>query len=225
MVEEAAPFVFDAKFPVRKSSVKASAASSSPAHNRAELGGAKPRSTPSDNPRMRQTQTPSAQASGPKPKPSKSTVSQNSTALTSADRNQMETKPLYLIKQPAGSFLVCSTKAPASLVAASSDSRYADEFEGWMERQQSEQQEIARLFSRSRYSDESETDRAVTTGKADPRLTELWKRWENTLLLNTAVSLGMTMRREAEREEARADERKRELQRQAALAQHFGRGI
>ncbi|EDL49714.1 MobA/MobL family protein [Erythrobacter sp. SD-21] len=223
--QPAAPFVFDAKFPDRKSSVKASVANSSPAHNRAELGGAKPRSTPSANPRMRQTQTPIAQASAPKPKPSKSIVSQNPTALTAADRNQMETKPFYLIKQPAGSFLVCSNKAPSSLVSAASDSRYAINFEEWLRRQQSEQQEIAELFTRSRYSDTSETDRAVASGKADPRLTELWKRWENTPLLNNAVSLGMTMRREAEREEVKSAKRERELQRQAVIAQQFGRSI
>ncbi|MEL7685497.1 MobA/MobL family protein [Citromicrobium bathyomarinum] len=223
--QPAAPFVFDAKFPDRKSSGKASLASSSLAHNRAKPGGAKLSSTPSGNPRMRQTQTPSAQASAPKPKPSKSIVSQNSTALTSADRNQMETKPFYLIKQPAGSFVICSTKAPSSLVSAASDTRYANEFEEWLRRQQSEQQEIAKLFARSRYSDRSETDRAVASGKADPRLTDLWQRWENTLLLNNAVSLGLTMRREVEREEAKAEERKRELQRQAALAQQLGHGI
>ncbi len=223
--EKAAPFVFDAKFPDRKSSGKASLASSSPAQDRAELGGVKPSSAPSANPKTSPTQTPSAQASVPKAKSSKSIVSQNLTALTLADRNQMKTKPFYLIKQPAGSFLVCSTKAPSSLVAAASDPRYVNEFEEWLRRQQSEQQEIARLFTRSRYSDTSETDRAVASGKADPRLTELWKRWENTLLLNNAVSLGMTMRREAEREEVKSAKRERELQRQAALAQQFGRSI
>lgn len=223
--QPAAPFVFDAKFPDRKSSVKASVPRPSLAHDRAKIGSVKPRSTPSANPRTRQTQTPIAQASALKPKPSQSIVSQNPTALTAADRNQMETKPFYLIMQPAGTFLVCSTKAPASLVSAASDSRYVSEFEGWLRRQQSEQQELAKLFTRSRYSDASETDRAVASGKADPRLTELWKRWENTLLLDNAVSLGMTIRRETEREAAKAEERKRELQRQAALVRQFGPGL
>jgi len=218
-------FIFEGKFPDRNSSEKVGLASSRPTQDRVTLGSFAPRSAPTADPKIPQAQTPSAQTSAPKPKLSKSTVSQNPTALTSADRKQMESKPIYLIKQSDGSFLVCSTKAPSSLVSAASDSRYANEFEGWFRRQQSEQQEMAKLFSRSRYSGASETDRAVANGKADTRMTELWKRWEDTLLLKNAVSLGITMRREAEREEIKTAKRERELQRQAALALQFGRGI
>ncbi|MEO1922839.1 MAG: hypothetical protein ABGW84_13260 [Sphingomonadaceae bacterium] len=146
-------------------------------------------------------------------------------ALSQADRDRMESAPLYLFKTLEGEFLLLGDDVPPSLAAAASSGQHAHQFGRWHERQKDEQREIAKLFSQSPYANSMELEAGVSDGGADLRLAILWARWADSRLWKQAVEQGLEMRRIREREAALEAERKREYNRQVAMAQNLKRGF
>lgn len=144
-------------------------------------------------------------------------------ALSQADRDRMESAPLHLFKTLEGEFRLLGDDVPPSLAAAASSGQHAHQFERWHERQKDEQREIAKLFSQSSYANRMELEAGVNDGSADLRLAILWARWADSRLWNQAVEQGLEMRRKEGRDVKRDREGKHMPQ--AAIAQHFGKGI
>ncbi len=145
--------------------------------------------------------------------------------ISRADIERMETRPLVLERNPSEEFRFASIDAPSSLKAAAASGNHVTEFARWYERQVDEQREIAVIVSKSPYANRSQVEAAIDDAKANERLIELWARWNGTRLLTKAIEQGLEMRRIQEREAALEAERKREYNRQVAMAQNLERGF